>query len=76
VGGVSEESEERSPRCGRDGRRPANKPVVKVNGLELHLSPEDSASRCKSKGRGMSITLCLEFVATTAGFVYNLTSQL
>lgn len=52
MGGVSEESKERSPRCGREGRRPANKPVVKVSGLELQLSPEDSARRCKSKGRG------------------------
>jgi hypothetical protein len=50
VGGVSEESEERYPRYGREGRRPANKPVVKVSGLELQ--PEDSARRCKSKGRG------------------------
>ncbi|XP_062159885.1 uncharacterized protein LOC133867190 isoform X2 [Alnus glutinosa] len=50
--GKEEESEERYPRYGREGRRPANKPVVKVSGLELHLSPEDSARRCKSKGRG------------------------
>jgi hypothetical protein len=41
VGGVSEESEEK-------GRRP----LVKVSGLELQLSPEDSARRCRSKGRG------------------------
>jgi len=34
-----------------------------------HLSPEDSASRCKSKGRGMFITLCLEFVGTVSGMV-------
>lgn len=48
VGGVSESS----PSCGREERRPANKPLVKVSGLELQLSPEDSARRCKSNGRG------------------------
>ncbi|XP_059454647.1 uncharacterized protein LOC132184880 isoform X2 [Corylus avellana] len=40
--GKEEESEERSRSWGR----------VKASGLELQLSPEDSARRCKSKGRG------------------------
>ena len=50
VGGVSEESDEESEES--SPHRPANKPLVKVGGLELQLSPEYSARRCDSKGRG------------------------
>ncbi|XP_050258065.1 uncharacterized protein LOC126703180 isoform X1 [Quercus robur] len=56
-GGVSEESVEESEESygttpSSEERRPANMPLVKLGGLELQLSPEYSAHRCNSKGRG------------------------
>ncbi|KAM4106505.1 hypothetical protein ACB094_04G070200 [Castanea mollissima] len=56
-GGVSEESVEESEESfgttpSSEERRPANMPLVKLGGLELQLSPEYSARRCDSKGRG------------------------
>lgn len=48
VGDESEESEEEE-----DEKRPANAPLVKVKGvMQIQLSPEASARRCSSKGRG------------------------
>lgn len=32
--------------------RPANAPLVKISAAELQISPETSARRCNSKGRG------------------------
>nr|POE91059.1 hypothetical protein CFP56_46356 [Quercus suber] len=56
-GGVSEESVEESEESyvttpSSEERRPANMPLVKLGGLEIQLSPEYSAQRCNSKGRG------------------------
>lgn len=42
-GSLSDESED---------TRPANAPLVRVHGRKHHLSPEASARRCYSKGRG------------------------
>ncbi|KAG6752853.1 hypothetical protein POTOM_042893 [Populus tomentosa] len=45
---VGDESEEEE-----DEKRPANAPLVKVKGvMQIQLSPEASARRCSSKGRG------------------------
>ncbi|KAH8491927.1 hypothetical protein H0E87_021501 [Populus deltoides] len=45
---VGDESEEEE-----DEKRPANAPLVKVKGvMQIQLSPEASAKRCSSKGRG------------------------
>lgn len=41
-----------SPRTVGEKIRPANMPLVEVKGSELQLSPEASALRCSSKGRG------------------------
>ncbi|KAF3437823.1 hypothetical protein FNV43_RR20579 [Rhamnella rubrinervis] len=51
--GVHERSEETFCSNGREEhKRPANMPLVKINGKELHLSLESSSRRCNSKGRG------------------------
>lgn len=51
--GANGRSEESFHSNGREeNNRPANMPLVKINGKELHLSHESSFRRCNSKGRG------------------------
>ena len=67
------EEEEEGFLCESGENRPANAPLIELNGTEIQLSLEASAVRCNSKGRGSVYNpvfgICCHFCRCSLTFI-------